>query len=157
MLSCWPVQLNPKEIGWWLIWSLGLYPRSFHTPCMILAVKWVPWSELTLKGSLYLEKMWFINRQAVVSAVLLGAGRHYIHFVNSQTMVRKYFLPRVDRGRGPTQSIIYPVLLAWVFHMFPCALVHHFRCVSIIPLWPWGTTSFDAGEWLRDICENTFS
>ncbi len=79
---------------------------------MILAVKWVPWSELTLKGSLYLEKMWFINRQAVVSAVLLGAGRHYIHFVNSQTMVRKYFLPRVDRGRGPTQSIIYPVLLA---------------------------------------------
>ncbi len=26
-------------------------------------------------------------------------------FVNSQTTVRKYLLPRVDRGRGPTQSI----------------------------------------------------
>ncbi len=35
---------------------------------MISAVKWVPWSELTLKGSPNLEKMWFINRQAVVSA-----------------------------------------------------------------------------------------
>ncbi len=49
--------------------------------------------------------MWFINRQAVVSAVSLGAGRHSIHFVNSQTTVRNYLLPRVDRGRDPTQSI----------------------------------------------------
>ncbi len=54
-------------------------------------MKWVPWSELTLKGSPNLEKMWFINRQAVVSAVSLGAGRHSIHFVNSQTMARKPF------------------------------------------------------------------
>ncbi len=69
------------------------------------AVKWVPRSELTLKGSPNLEKMWFINRQAVVSAVSLGAGRHSIYFVNSQTTVRKYLLPRADRGRGPTQSI----------------------------------------------------
>ncbi len=68
---------------------------------MISVVKWVPRSELTLEGSL----MWFINRHAVVSAVSLGAGRHSIHFVNSQTKVRKYLLPRVDRGRGPTQSI----------------------------------------------------
>ncbi len=59
---------------------------------MILAVKWVPRSELTLKGSLNLEKMWFINRQAV-SVVSLGAERHSIHFVNSQTTVRKYLLP----------------------------------------------------------------
>ncbi len=72
---------------------------------MMSAVKWVPRSELPLKGSPNLEKMWFINRQAVVSAVSLGAGRHSIHFVNSQTTVRKYLLPRVDRGRGPTQSI----------------------------------------------------
>ncbi len=72
---------------------------------MISAVKWVPRSELTLKGSPNLEKIWFINRQAVVSAVSLGAGRHSIHFVNSQITVRKYLLPRVDRGRGPTQSI----------------------------------------------------
>ncbi len=43
-----------------------------------------------LTGSPNLEKMWFINRQAVVSAVSLGAGRHSIHFVNSQTTVRKY-------------------------------------------------------------------
>ncbi len=63
------------------------------------------WSELTLKGSPNLEKMGFINRQAVVSAVSLGAGRHSIHFVNLQTTVRKYLLLRVDRGRGPTQSI----------------------------------------------------
>ncbi len=62
-------------------------------------------AELTLKGSPNLEKMWFINRQAVVSAVSLGAGRHSIHYVNSQTTVRKYLLLRVDRGRGPTQSI----------------------------------------------------
>ncbi len=60
---------------------------------------------LRVKGSPNLEKMWFINRQTVVSAVSLGAGRHSIHFVNSQTTVRKYLLPRVDRGRGPTQSI----------------------------------------------------
>ncbi len=97
---------------------------------MTSVVKWVPRSELTLKGSpnltftftfshladafiqsdlqlgtLHLEKMWFINRQAVVSAVSLGAGRHSIHFVNSQTTVRKYLLPRVDRGRVPAQSI----------------------------------------------------
>ncbi len=44
--------------------------------------------------------MWFINSQAVVSSVSLGAGRHSIHFVNLQTMVRKYLLPCVDRGRG---------------------------------------------------------
>ncbi len=68
-------------------------------------VKCVPRSELTLKGSPNLEKMWFINRQAAVSAVSLGAGRDSIHFVNSQTTVRKYLLPRVDHGRGPTQSI----------------------------------------------------
>ncbi len=49
--------------------------------------------------------MWFINRQAVVSAISLGAGRHSIHFVNSQTTVRKYLLPRIDRGRSPTQYI----------------------------------------------------
>ncbi len=30
---------------------------------------------------------------------------HSIHFVNSQTTVRKYLLSRVDCGRGPTQSI----------------------------------------------------
>ncbi len=72
---------------------------------MISAVKWVPQLDLTLKGSPNLEKMWFINRQAVVSALSLGAGRHSIHFVNSQTMVRKYLLLRVDHGRGPTQSI----------------------------------------------------
>ncbi len=42
---------------------------------MTSAVKWVPRSELTLKGSPNHEKMWFINRQAV-SAVSLGAGRH---------------------------------------------------------------------------------
>ncbi len=52
----------PEEIGWWLIWSLACIPRSFHTSCMILVVKWVPRSELTLKGSPNLEKMWFINR-----------------------------------------------------------------------------------------------
>ncbi len=73
---------------------------------MTSAVKWVPQSELTLKGSPNLEKMWFIKRQAVLSAVSLGAGRHSIHFVNSQTTVRKYLLPSVDRGRGPTQSIL---------------------------------------------------
>ncbi len=72
---------------------------------MISAVKWVPWSELTLNGNPNLEKMWFVNRQAIVSAVSLGAGRHSIHFVNSQTTVRKYMLSCVDRGRGPTQSI----------------------------------------------------
>ncbi len=72
---------------------------------MISAVKWVPRSELTLKGSQNLEKMWFINRQAVVSAVSLGAGSHSIHIVNSQTTVRKYLLLSVDHGRGPTQSI----------------------------------------------------
>ncbi len=72
---------------------------------MISAVKWVSWSELTLKGSPNFEKIWFINRQAVVFAVSLGAGRHSIHFLNLQTMVRKYLLPRVDHGRGPTQSI----------------------------------------------------
>ncbi len=72
---------------------------------MTSAVKWVPRSELTLKGSPNLEKMWFINRQAVVPAVSLGAGRHSIHFMSSQTMVRMYLLPLVDRGRGPTQSI----------------------------------------------------
>ncbi len=66
---------------------------------MISALKWVPRSELTLKGSPNLEKMWFIKMQAVVSAVSLGAGRHSIHFVNSQTTVRKYLLPRVDCGR----------------------------------------------------------
>ncbi len=32
-------------------------------------------------------------------------GGTLIHFVNSQTTVRKYLLPRVDCGRGPTQSI----------------------------------------------------
>ncbi len=72
---------------------------------MTSAVKWVPRSELTLQGSPNLEKMWFINRQAVVSAVSLGAGRRSIHFVNSETTVRKYLIPCVDRGRGPTQSI----------------------------------------------------
>ncbi len=72
---------------------------------MTLAVKWVPRTALTLKGSPNLEKMWFIDKQAVVSAVSLGAGRHSIHFVYSQTTARKYLLPRVDRGRGPTQSI----------------------------------------------------
>ncbi len=72
---------------------------------MISAVKWVPRSELTLKGSPHLEKMWFINRQTVVSAVSLGAGRHSIQFVNSQTTVRKYLLPCVDHDRGPIQSI----------------------------------------------------
>ncbi len=72
---------------------------------MISVVKWVPWSELTLKGCLNLEKMLLINRQAVVSAVSLGGGRHSFHFVNSQIMVRKYLLPNVDHGRGPTQSI----------------------------------------------------
>ncbi len=50
---------------------------------MTLAVKWVPRSELTLKGSPNLKKMWFINRQAVVSAVSLGAGRHSVQFVKS--------------------------------------------------------------------------
>ncbi len=90
----------------WLIWSLACIPSSFHTYSMISAVKWVPRSELTLKGSPNLQKMWFINRQAVVSAVSLRAGRHSIHFVNSQTTVSKYLLPRVDRGRCPTQSIL---------------------------------------------------
>ncbi len=90
---------------WWLISNLACIPKSFHTSCMTSAVKWVPQSELTLKGSPTLEKMWFINRKAVVSVVSLGAGRHFIHFVNSQTTVRKYLLPRVVRGRGPTQSI----------------------------------------------------
>ncbi len=64
-----------EEIGWWLIWSLACIPRSLHTYCMISAVKWGTRSEL----------LWFINRQAVISAVSLGAGRHSIHFVNSQT------------------------------------------------------------------------
>ncbi len=86
--------------------ELGLYTEEFpHFLHDVGGVKWVPRSELTLKGSPNLEKMWFINRQAVVSAVSLGAGRHSIHFVNSQTTVRKYLLPRVDRGRGTTQSI----------------------------------------------------
>ncbi len=58
-----------EEIGWWLIWSLPCIPRSFHTSCMISAVKWVPRSELTLKGSPTLEKMWFINKQAVVCII----------------------------------------------------------------------------------------
>ncbi len=80
-------------------------PLCFHTSCMISVVKWVPRSELTLKGSPNLEKMWFINRQAFVSSVSPGAGRHSIHFVNSLSTVRKYLLPRVDRGTGPTQSI----------------------------------------------------
>ncbi len=44
---------------------------------MISAVKWVPRSELNFKCSPNLEKMWFINRKAVVSAVSLGAGRHF--------------------------------------------------------------------------------
>ncbi len=60
---------------------------------MILAVKWVLRSELTLKGSLYLEKIWFINRQAVISTVSLGAGRQSIHFVNLQTTVRNICYP----------------------------------------------------------------
>ncbi len=77
--------------------ELGLYTQEFHTSCMTSAVKWVPRSELTLKGSPNLEKMWFNNRQAVVSAVSLGAGKHSLHFMNSQTTVRKYLLPRVDR------------------------------------------------------------
>ncbi len=72
---------------------------------MTSVVKLVPRSELTLKGSPNLEKMWFINRQAVISAVSLGAGRHSIHFVNLQTTEKKYLLPRVDCYRGPTQSI----------------------------------------------------
>ncbi len=74
---------------------------------MMSAVKWVPRSELTLKGSPNLEKMWFINRQAVVSAVSLGAGRHSIHFVNSQTTVRKYLLPRVDRQVKSSHLYLY--------------------------------------------------
>ncbi len=53
-------------------------PLCFHTSCMISVVKWVPRSELTLKGSPNLEKMWFINRQAFVSSVSPGAGRHSI-------------------------------------------------------------------------------
>ncbi len=57
---------------------------------MTSAVKWVPRSEFTLKGSPNLEKMWFIYRHAVISVVSLSAGRHYIHFVNSQTTVMKY-------------------------------------------------------------------
>lgn len=59
---------------------------------MTSVVKWVPRSELNLKGSLNLEKLWFIKRQAVISVVSLGAGRHSSHFVNLQTMVRKYLL-----------------------------------------------------------------
>ncbi len=85
--------------------ELGLYTEEFPHFLHDVGGEVVPRSELTLKGSPNLEKMWFINRQAVVSAVSLGAGRHSIHFVNSQTTVRKYLLPRVDRGRGPTQSI----------------------------------------------------
>ncbi len=72
---------------------------------MTSTVQWVARSELTLKGSPNLETMWFIKRQAVVSAVSLGAGRHSIHFVNSQTTVKKCLLPCVDCGRGPSQSI----------------------------------------------------
>ncbi len=95
----------PEEIEWWLIWSLACITRSVQTSCMTSAVKWVPQAELTLKVSPNLETIWFINRQAVVSAVSLRAGRHSIHFVNSQTTLRKYLLPCVDRDRGPTQSI----------------------------------------------------
>ncbi len=66
------------------------------------------WVSSARKGSPNLEKIWLINKHAVVSAVSLGAGRHFIHFANSQTMVRKYLLPHVDRDRGPTQSILRP-------------------------------------------------
>ncbi len=48
-------------------------PRSFHTSCIISAVKWVPRSELTLKGSPNLEKIWFNNRQAVVFCCIVGS------------------------------------------------------------------------------------
>ncbi len=85
--------------------ELGLYTQEFphflHDFSSEVGLR----SELTLKCSPNLEKMWFINRQAVVSAVSLGAGRHFIHFMNSQTTVRKYLLPHVDHFRGPTQSI----------------------------------------------------
>ncbi len=111
----------PEEIGWWLIWSLACIPRSFHTSCMISAVKWVLRSELTLKGSPNLEKMWFINRQAVVSAVSLGAGRHSIHFVNSQTRMRKYLLPPFWPWQGSYS--VYLEVRPWEGHSFSFAVV----------------------------------
>ncbi len=113
----------PEEIEWWLIWSLACIPRSFHTSCMISAVKWVPRSELTLKGSPHLEKMWFINRQAVVSAVSLGAGRHspLCEFANHGEEV---FITPCWPWQGS-----YPVYLEvrpWKGHSFPlqwCSVV----------------------------------
>ncbi len=97
---------------------------------MTSAVKWDPRSELTLKDSPNLEKMWFVNGQDVVSAVSLGAEGHSLYFVNSQTTLRRYLLPRVNRGRGPTQSI-------W--------MSDHGK---VIPLLCSGALCFGFGSWL---------
>ncbi len=93
-------------------------PRSFHTSCIISAVKWVPRSELTLKGSPNLEKIWFNNRQAVVSAVSLGAGRHSIHFVNSQTNGEEVFVAPASTVVGVLPSLFGGVR-PWEDHSFP--------------------------------------
>ncbi len=98
------VPLDRKKLGDGLCGVWPVCPGVSIRLAIISAVKWVSAVRVTLKGSPNLEKIWFNNRQAVVSAVSLGAGRHSIHFVNSQITVRKYLLPRVDRGRGS-----YPV------------------------------------------------
>ena len=72
---------------------------------MTSAVKCVPLSELIRVGRPYLEKTWFISKQAVVWAVSFGAGRHPTRLVNAQVTVRKCLFPLVDLAIGPTQSI----------------------------------------------------
>ncbi len=92
---------------------------------MTSAVKWVPRSELTLKGSPNLEKMWFINRHAVVSAVSLEAGRHSIHFVNSQTMVRKYLKSSFPKRY---KSILIVFMKMTFFYLDPYILLFNLSC-----------------------------
>ncbi len=84
--------------------ELACTPRSFHTSCMMSAVKWVPRSELALKAS----KSWkdvVLNRQAVV---LLYHGSWGA--LLSTSWIRrprwgKYLFTRVDRAGA------YPVYL----------------------------------------------
>ncbi len=85
----------PEEIGWCLYGAWPVYLGVSTLPAWLWRWSGFLGQSWPLKIVRNLEEMWFINRQAVVSAISLGAGRHSIHFVNSQTTVRKYLLPCV--------------------------------------------------------------
>ncbi len=84
--------------------ELGLYTEEFPH-FLMSAVKWVPRSELTLKGSPNLEKMWFITGRLLFLLYHweLEALYSLCEFADHGEEV--FVTPRVDRGRGPTQSI----------------------------------------------------